>query len=64
MTDGATVPPVIQAWVRQLLDPDFIIAVTAMQTGRIDVKLTASKGRVSRTPTVILNGGPQEWLEL
>lgn len=58
------VPPVIQAWVAQLLDPDFITAVSAMPTGRVDVKLSASKGKVSRSPTVVLNGGPQEWVDL
>lgn len=62
--DTPVVPPMIQAWVRQLLDPAFVAAVTAMPTGRVDVKLTASKGRVSREPTVVLNGGPQEWADL
>lgn len=53
-------PPIIAAWVRQLLDPQFVALVCGLPVDRIDVKLGASKGKVTRQPTIILNGGPQD----
>lgn len=53
-------PPVIAAWVKQLLDPQFVALVRTMAVDRIDVKLAASKGKVTRQPTIVLNGGPQD----
>lgn len=60
MTTQDDLPPAIAAWVRQLLDPQFVALVRGLQVERIDVKLGASKGKVNRQPTIILNGGPQE----
>lgn len=53
-------PPIIAAWVRQLLDPQFVALVRGLPVERIDVKLSASKGKVNRQPTIVLNGGPQD----
>lgn len=53
-------PPIIAAWVRQLLAPEFVALVRTLPVDRIDVKLGASKGKVTRQPTVVLNGGPQD----
>lgn len=61
MTDS-DLPPIIAAWVRQLLDPQFVALVRGLPVDRIDVKLGASKGKVTRQPTVVLNGGPQEMI--
>jgi hypothetical protein len=54
-------PPHVQAWIKQLLDPDFIKLISAIPYDQIDIKLSASKGRVRRRPVVILNGGPTEY---
>lgn len=56
-------PPVIAAWVRQLLDPSFVALVRGLPVDRIDVRLSASRGKVSRYPSVVLNGGPSEMVD-
>lgn len=60
MSDEAKIPPVIEAWVRQLLDPQFVALVKGLPVDRIDIRLSASKGRVARLPQITLNGGQQE----
>ncbi len=55
------VPAVVQAWVRQLLDPEFVALVRALPSPQIDVRLGASNGKVRRHPVVVLNGGPAEY---
>lgn len=55
-------PPIIAAWVKQLLEPQFVALVRTLPVERIDVKLSASKGRVARQPTIVLNGGSQEMI--
>lgn len=57
-------PEFIQAWVKQLLDPDFLELMKTIPYDQVDVKLSASKGRVRRRPVVILNGGPTEYDQL
>lgn len=54
-------PEVVLSWIAQLLDPDFIAMVKACPYDRIDVRLSASKGRVSRVPTIVFNGGSQDF---
>lgn len=61
--DGPDLPPVIRAWLEQLLDPEFVAMVRALPVDRIDVRLAASRGRVSRSPVVVLNGGPAEFVD-
>lgn len=53
------VPPIVQEWVRQLLDPQFLTMLRAYPVEQVDVKLSASRGRVRRAPMIVLNGGPQ-----
>lgn len=53
-------PPVIQAWVRQLLDPSLWAMIESADDGQVDVRLTAHRGRVKRYPGVLINAGPQE----
>ena len=60
---GVDVPDVIKAWVRQLLDPEFVALVCALPGDQIDVRLGASRGKVRRRPVVVLNGGPAEYGE-
>lgn len=57
-------PAFIEAWVKQLLDPKFIELMDKIPYDQIDIKLSASKGRVRRRPVVILNGGPTEYDQL
>lgn len=57
-------PEFIQAWIKQLLDPKFLALMENIPYDQIDIKLSASKGRVRRRPIVILNGGPTEYDQL
>lgn len=59
MTD---LPPIVRAWVEQLLDPAFLSAITAMPVDRVDVRLSGSGGKVRR-PVIVLNGGPGELID-
>lgn len=61
--DDLNLPPAVEAWVRQLLDPEFVALMRMQPYDRVDVRLSASKGRVSRLPQVVLNGGALEWSE-
>jgi hypothetical protein len=57
---GASLPPVLQAWVRQLLSPEIVQIVAEKGAGQIEVRLVANHGRVRRQPTVLLNAGNNE----
>jgi len=57
------VPEVVQAWVRQLLDPQFLSLIDAIDVDQIDVRLSASKGKIRKSPVIILNGGPQAMVD-
>ena len=59
----ADIPPVVEAWVRQLLDPGFLAMLRAVPVEQVDVRLSASRGRVRARPVVILNGGPADLVE-
>lgn len=61
--DRPEIPPVVEAWVRQLLDPQFLALMRAWPAEQIDVRLTASRGRVRRNPEIVFNGGPQEMID-
>jgi hypothetical protein len=54
-------PEMVLSWIAQLLDPDFIAMLRACPYDRVDIRLSSSKGRVSRVPTVVFNGGAQEF---
>lgn len=63
MVDSEALPAAIEAWVKQLLDPAFVALMRAQPYERVDVRLSASKGRVSRSPQIILNGGQLEYID-
>jgi hypothetical protein len=63
MSDEQALPPVIEAWVKQLLEPSFIELMRSQPYERVDVRLSASKGRVSRLPQIVLNGGQLEYID-
>lgn len=49
--------------MKQLLDPNFIELMRDQPYDRVDVRLTASRGKVSRMPQIVLNGGQQEFVD-
>lgn len=54
------VPAHVQAWVRQLLELD--PAVLAVD-GQVEIRLYANRGKVRKSPMIVLNGGPSEMVE-
>jgi len=56
-------PPLLRAWVEQLLSPDVVAVVRAFPDAQVDVRLSAAKGKVRARPTVIVNGGPQTMMD-
>lgn len=54
------VPAIVQEWVRQLLDPEFVELVRARSGGQVEVRLYSNRGKIRRKPTVLLDAGPQE----
>lgn len=61
--DRVEVPPVVAAWVRQLLDPSFLAMMRAWPADQVDVRLSSSRGRVRPKPVVIFNGGPADLVD-
>jgi hypothetical protein len=57
------VPPIVAAWCTQLLSPEFLSVVRAFPAEQVDVRLSASRGRVRPKPVVVFNGGPQELVD-
>ena len=58
------VPLVVEAWIRQLLDPGFLSMLQAWPVEQVDVRLSSSRGKVRARPVVILNGGPTDLVNL
>ena len=56
------VPPFVQAWVRQLLDPEILELLRHSGNGRVDLCLSANGGEVRRRPVVTIGGraGPRD----
>lgn len=61
--DAPDIPPVVAAWCAQLLSPEFLAMLRAFPAEQIDVRLSASRGRVRPKPVVVLNGGPAELVD-
>lgn len=57
-------PPLLRAWIEQLLSDDVVKFVRAFPDAQVDVRLSAVKGKVRARPTVVINGGPQTMLEI
>lgn len=60
MTEQEQAVAIVQAWVRQMVADDALVAVVAAagRDATIDVTLSASKGRVRARPTVVVGSGP------
>jgi hypothetical protein len=54
------VPPLLQAWIAQLLDPQVQSVIAIAEQGQVDIRLSASRGRVRSNPVITINGGPSE----
>ena len=50
-------------WIEQLLEPEITRLFDVFPDAQIDVKLTASKGKVRRYPSITINGGPVEMID-
>lgn len=59
MKPDQEVHPLLRAWISQLLSPEVVAVVSAFPDGQVDVRLSASKGKVRARPMVVINGGPQ-----
>ncbi len=64
MADERELPSAVEAWIKQLLEPSFVELMRSQPFERVDIKLSASRGRVSRVPGVILGGGQQEFVDI
>jgi hypothetical protein len=60
---GADLPPMVEMWVKQLLSPEFVEVMRSQPFDRVDVRLSCSRGKVSRLPVIVLNGGQAEWVD-
>jgi hypothetical protein len=56
-------PPLLRAWIDQLLSDDVVTVVRAFPDAQVDVRLSAAKGRVRSRPAVVINGGPQAMMD-
>lgn len=63
LTTVEDLPPMVLAWIQQLLNPTFIEVLRATPYDRIDIRLQASRGKVSRLPAITFNGGQAEMVE-
>lgn len=57
------IPPLVRAWIEQLMSPEVLAVVQAFPDGQVDVRLSAAKGKVRARPSVVINGGPQSMVE-
>ena len=58
-----SINPVIAAWIAQLLDPQTIALVEASADGQIDIRISASRGKVRRLPEITFNKGVTEHVD-
>lgn len=49
--------------MKQILDPAVIALVRDMPLARIDLRLSAAKGKVRAEPEITLGGGPMEMID-
>lgn len=61
--DSPEIPPVVAAWCAQLLSPEVLRMLNAAESEQIDIRLSASRGRVRRNPVIIFNGGPSDMVD-
>lgn len=64
MSEGEKrVPDPLRGWIEQLLEPEVTRLFDVFPDAQIDVRLSASKGKIRRHPTITVNGGPMEMMD-
>lgn len=58
MPDLSTVPPVIAAWIKQLLNDE--VQTLAQRDGQVEIRLYANRGQTRKHPMICLNAGPSQ----
>lgn len=56
-------PEALRGWIEQLLEPEVTRLFDVFPDAQIDVRLSASKGKIRRNPTITVNGGPTEMID-
>lgn len=56
-------PEALRAWIEQLLEPEITRLFDVFPEDQIDIRLSASKGKVRRRPSITVNGGPMEMID-
>jgi hypothetical protein len=56
-------PEALRGWIEQLLEPEVTRLFDVFPDAQIDVRLSASRGRIRRHPTITVNGGPTEMVD-
>lgn len=57
------IPAVLQAFIRQLLDPEVVELVRVAGNRPVEIRLYANRGNVRRQPMLLLNGGSVELVD-
>ena len=53
-------PEALRGWIEQLLEPEVTRLFDVFPEAQIDVRLSASRGKIRRRPSITINGGPME----
>lgn len=56
-------PDALRAWIEQLLEPEITRLFDVFPEDQIDIRLSASRGKVRRRPSITVNGGPMEMID-
>lgn len=54
VTTASEPPEIVLQWIAQLLDPRFVAMIRAIPYDKVDVRLSAAKGKV-REPSISVN---------
>lgn len=55
-------PKFVQAWIAQVLEPETLALLRHGEDRQVDIRLSASGGRVRRRPVVLFDAGPQDFV--
>jgi hypothetical protein len=56
------VPAIVQGWIGQLLDPKFL-ELMEKAPERVDIKLSASRGKIRKRLEITFDGGAGEFVD-
>jgi hypothetical protein len=63
LPEGDRLPEALRGWIEQLLEPEITRLFDVFPEDQIDIRLSASKGKIRRRPSVTINGGPMELVD-